>query len=345
MMDPSTTQPMKVAVVGGTHGNEYTGVWCIKSLNRRLSSSSSNPFSKLKISTLLGNPEAHLQNKRFIDQDLNRQFSYKALIEAPDSSCLESKRAQEINALLGPKSFEDDDQEEPNINCIIDLHTTTTNMGITLIVGEGDSLMTKAAAYIIYKCNNENGDKACILMHTHKNQKSRPHLSSIASHALSIEVGPVPQGVLRHDIVDKTQKALEAALEFLQKYKTDPEALESEIQDYFPDGKVPCYRSAPAKRKGEMSSKIPWPCDESNPNFPSWMVHKSVQDEDFKEIHTGDPLFVDLDGNIIPYDGSHGSPILLMFVNEGGYYYASSGTGISVAQRDHFSLQTGKLIV
>ena len=187
MMDPSTTQPMKVAVVGGTHGNEYTGVWCIKSLNRRLSSSSSNPFSKLKISTLLGNPEAHLQNKRFIDQDLNRQFSYKALIEAPDSSCLESKRAQEINAMLGPKSFEDDDQEEPNINCIIDLHTTTTNMGITLIVGEGDSLMTKAAAYIIYKCNNENGDKACILMHTHKNQKSRPHLSSIASHALSIE--------------------------------------------------------------------------------------------------------------------------------------------------------------
>jgi hypothetical protein len=75
------------------------------------------------------------------------------------------------------------------------------------------------------------------------------------------------------------------------------------------------------------------------------MVHKNVQDQDFKEIRSGDPLFVDLDGTTIPYDGSHGSPVLLMFINEGGYYYASSGTGISVARRDNYSLETGKLII
>jgi succinylglutamate desuccinylase len=334
---------MKVTVVGGTHGNEYTGVWCIKSLGKRLSSESPNQananFPSLDIKTLLANPIAHLQNKRFVDQDLNRQFSYKALIES-DSNCLEARRAREINQLLGPKQF-DDDENKKNDNVVIDLHTTTTNMGTTLIVGEGDPLMTQCAAYIIEKCGE---DDVCVLMHTHESQKTRPHLSSIANHALSIEVGPVPQGILKHEIVEKTQLALEAALEFLEKHKADSKSLKTELKTYFPNGQVPCIRSAPAKRAGEMSSKIAWPCDPSNENFPSWMVHKRVQDQDFQEIKTGDPLFVDLDGNVIEYDGSHGSPVILMFINEGGYYYTSSGTGISVARRDRYSLETGKLI-
>jgi succinylglutamate desuccinylase len=324
-------------------------VWCIKSLDRRLLSSSSNPtsskFANLEISTLLGNPEAHLQNKRFVDQDLNRQFSFKALVESPSDS-LEAERATEINQILGRKQFDEGNEsaDKTNAKVVIDLHTTTANMGTTLIVGEGNQFMTQCAAYIVHKCSSE-GDNVCVLMHTHKTQKDRPHLSSIAPHPLSIEVGPVPQGVLRHDIVEKTQRALEAALEFLEKHNSEPEALQSELKSYFPSGQVSCYRSAPAKRAGEMSSKIPWPCDPSNENFPYWMVHKNVQDQDFKEIRSGDPLFVDLDGTTIPYDGSHGSPVLLMFINEGGYYYASSGTGISVARRDNYSLETGKLII
>ena len=94
-----------------------------------------------------------------------------------------------------------------------------------------------------------------------------------------------------------------------------------------------------------MSSKIAWPSDPDNPNFPGWMVHESVQDEDLTVLlQTGDPLFVDLDGNTIAYDGSHGSPVRLVFVNEGGYYYAQSGTGLSVVQENQFDLETGKLI-
>lgn len=53
---------------------------------------------------------------------------------------------------------------------------------------------------------------------------------------------------------------------------------------------------------------------------------------------------MDLDGNTIYYDGSHGSPITLLFVNEGGYYYASSGTGISVAQLRQFKFETAELL-
>lgn len=322
-----------VVVVGGTHGNEYTGVWCIKALDRQLKLK--NEYRTLNLSTLLGNPEAHKANKRFIDEDLNRQFSRKALKENPTGST-ESKRAQELNQLLGPK-FSDN----PATDVIIDLHTTTTNMGTTLIVGQGDPLMTKAAAYVMHKCRNDN---VSILLHTHKNQKERPHLSSIAPHSFSIEVGPVPQGVVRHDIVEKTQRALAAALEFLERNNSHREELMKELRECFPDGRVPCIRSAPAISRGQMSAKIAWPSDPDNENFPAWMVHSNVQDRDFQEIRAGDPLFIDLDGNTINYDGSHGSPILLMFINEGGYYYSSSGTGISVARRDDYDLESGQLL-
>ena len=140
------------------------------------------------------------------------------------------------------------------------------------------------------------------------------------------------------------QAALNSALEFLKRHEKEPEKLLDELKECYPTGRIPCYRSAAAIRKGEMSAKLVWPSDPDNENFPQWLVHKDVQDQDFKEIKTGDPLFVDLDGEVIPYDGSHGSPILVMFVNEGGYYYASSGTGISIAQRDEFDLATGTLI-
>ena len=332
-----------IVVVGGTHGNEYTGVFVSKALARRLQRE--NPYKTFQLSTIIANPEAHLQNKRFIDQDLNRQFSYKALEDQDglDADNAEARRAAELNQLLGPKFAPDADScASPKTDLLIDLHTTTANMGTTLIVAQGDPLTTKAAAYVMLKCRKEN--KISILMHTHENQESRPHLSSIAPHCFSIEAGPVPQGVLRHNIVENTQEALAATLQFIERYNTNPEEVDNELRQAFPSGRITCYVSAPSTRKGEISSKIDWPSDPDNPNFPVWMVHKSVQDKDFAEIRTGDPLFVDLDGNVIPYDGSHGSPITLLFINEGGYYYASSGTGISVAQRREFLFETAKLL-
>ena len=334
-----------IVVVGGTHGNEYTGVFVSKALARSLQRE--NPYKTFQLSTVIANPEAHLQNKRFIDQDLNRQFSYKALEERDGSEAdqpAEARRATELNQLLGPKFAVDADScASPKTDLLIDLHTTTANMGTTLIVAQGDPLTTKAAAYVMLKCHKAS-NKISILMHTHENQESRPHLSSIAPHCFSIEAGPVPQGVLRHDIVENTQEALTATLQFIERYNSHPEEVDEELRQAFPSGRITCYVSAPSQRKGEISSKIDWPSDPDNPNFPAWMVHKSVQDRDFAEIRTGDPLFVDLDGNVIPYDGSHGSPITLLFINEGGYYYASSGTGISVAQRREFLFESAKLL-
>jgi hypothetical protein len=90
-----------------------------------------------------------------------------------------------------------------------------------------------------------------------------------------------------------------------------------------------------------MSGKISWPSHVDNPNFPQWMIHESVQDQDFQLLRRGDALFVQLDGTILHYDGAYGDEIYLIFINEGGYYYPSSGTGISVALLTQYDLQTG----
>jgi aspartoacylase len=451
--------------VGGTHGNEYTGIWCINAIERQrrqctidqqsqqhrnphhdhqddeeeeeegrkitttttnkrmeinksmneqyhnyyndvsMNDSNSSPrqhnrdsststtsinvfdeYPSLSIDTLLANPQAFIQNKRFINVDLNREFSTDKLgqawnyIDNNNNNLLsliddvshelllpyETIRAQEIDSLLGPKInigkhesstslLNNDNTNTPKVDIVIDLHTTTANMGITLIIPEGDALMSQAAAYVLAKCQLEygssssgtaNGAGATCLMHAVPNRAERMNLSSCGLHGFTIEVGPVPQGVLRHDIVRKTQFALHSLLEFLhlrniellnkeKKEENDDNngqmtnddnsssrtTILQQLMQHYPKGIVPCYRSAPAKQPGELSGKIRWPIDTTsiNPNFPAWMVHESIQDCDYKALHVGDPLFVDIDGNVITYDGSHGDVVYLIFVNEGGF--------------------------
>jgi len=331
-------QPIRnVVIVGGTHGNEYTGVWCIKAIEN----SPLKDFPSLEISTLLGNPQAHLENKRFIHSDLNREFTEDKLTVGEEGLPLtvESLRAREVDMILGPKFGS---ERHRTTDVVVDLHSTTANMGTTLIIPEGDVIMAQAAAYVMHKCGGQNGEVRSLL-HSMPKREHRPNLSSTARHGFTVEVGPVPQGVLRHDAVEKTQLAVSYFLEFLQMRNSGQDMM-ALLQKFYPNNRVPCFRSAPAKREGEISGKITWPSDPENPNFPAVMVHKSLQDRDFHIIRKGEPLFITLDGSTINYDGSHGDEVYLIFVNEGGYYYKSSGTGIGVAVASEFSLEDGKLI-
>lgn len=52
-------------------------------------------------------------------------------------------------------------------------------------------------------------------------------------------------------------------------------------------------------------------------------------------------MFITLDGNTINYDGSYGDHICLGFINEGGYYYSSSGSGIAAFMSATCNLYTG----
>lgn len=379
---PFSTPVKKVTITGGTHGNEYTGIWCIKAIEkqRELYNAVTNSkhtnaadsggggggggetpinifreYPSLSIDTLLANPRAYMANKRFIDTDLNREFGIDKLKETietcSDETCSESTsslpyeamRAREIELMLGSK-VDASSTDDPLMDIVIDLHTTTANMGITIITTEGDALMSAAAAYVLHKCKTVHGyeNVYCLLL-PRTTRRDRTHLPSCGRHDFTIEVGPTPQGVIRHDVVEQTEAAMHSLLEFLhlrnleleEPSKDSAASVLGRLRDVYPDG-VPCYQSAPAVGHKALHGKIQWPSVPDNPNFPAYMIHKSLQDCDFQPLRTGDPLFVALDGTIVTYDGSFGEEVLLMFVNEGGYYYASSGTGIGVAVKSQF---------
>lgn len=206
--------------------------------------------------------------------------------------------------------------------------------------------MAQAAAYIAENMPAEAATR--ILVEPLPPRLQRPNVGSCASHDFTIEVGPVPQGVLRHDAVQHTQQALQHFLEFLNDNPSaDIEDTNTETSD--DAAIIPCFHTAPADdptmtiQNGAMTGKIAWPSDPVNDNFPAYMVHETVQDRDYQPVRVGDPLFVQTDGTVIPYDGSHGDTIYLIFVNEAGYYYASSGTGLGVAHKGWLNLRTGKL--
>jgi aspartoacylase len=340
------TALQSVAVFGGTHGNEYTGVWCIQHLQTQ-TSKLQTLYPSLSISTELANPLAFSKNQRFVDTDLNREFSIDRLRQ--QQSMHESQRARQLEQM-----YCDPTKEYPSIDVMIDLHSTTSNMGITLIVPESDFLMTRAAAYVLGQLQSQqsqpssktnNNNKCQILLHSYPDRLYRPNLSSLGRHGFTIEVGPVPQGVLRHDRVRDTLNCLHHLFEFLDasnQHDHHYEICQEELNVFYPSGIVPCYRSAKRKRGSEMSGKIAWPTHPHHDHFPLWMVHQDLQDQDFAVVNIGDPLFVSVSGEIITYDGSHGDQVYLMFINEGGYYYTQSGTGIGVAELTAFELETGK---
>lgn len=234
----------RVVVVGGTHGNEYTGVWCSKRLQQNTD-----------VETLIGNPAAVAANRRFVDTDLNRQFRHKDLNNPDLAGTVEGQRARELNKLLGPKGSDE------AADWIIDLHSTTANMGLCLIITEGNPLVAQAAAYVI-----KHIPDARILVHAADHD--RPNVCSIAANGLTIEVGPVPQGVVRHDAVEKTLEAVKHVMEFIKNRPTYSSLPTT----------VPCFQSAPAASRNELSGRIQWPSDADFPNFPRYMIHKDRQD-------------------------------------------------------------------
>lgn len=311
----------RVVISSGTHGNEYTGVYVCQRL-ALLQEELSLSFPSLKLEQLVANPLAHQGNRRFVHADLNRMFTADSLADL-SATGYEPNRAKAIEAQLGPKG--------PNAaaDMVIDLHTTTANMGCTLIVDEWCPLAIHAAAYV--KACWEDSDtlagsdhlgEGCalplrILLHANPDQTKAPYLSSVGKNGMQIEVGPTPQGMLRADCIAATERALRLILQYLELYNNGqaPEPSSPTIDVYVDKGKVP------------------WASGPPTSSLPGSVVHPSLQDRDYDALHKGDPLFVRLDGSLEMYDGSLGDTVYPIFINEAAYYYSESGRGISMCDR------------
>ena len=284
-------EPASVLVVGGTHGNELTGVKLLARLRNHPQELARRTFTA---DTLLANEAAIARNCRYLEQDLNRCFSNPLLNQAPEN--LEQARAQELNRQFGPKGA------DSRTDWIIDLHTTTANMGVTLVVQQHDPLALDMALYIQQQMPES------VIFYEDNSPGSDPFLCSIGRHGLLIEVGPVAQGLLRWEVFEQTRLALSHALDFI-----DLEA----------SGEL----SLPTPREAEVYQfieKLHLPVDDEGEICG--MIHPDLQDRDYHQLAPGEPIFILTTGETVPFD--YPEAVHVAFVNEAAYYDQAHGLSL-----------------
>lgn len=272
----------RVLIVGGTHGNEFTGAYLIKKFEQFPEQIHRSSFQTL---TLFANPQAFTAGRRYINKDLNRCFLRQNL-EDSTLSGYEDLLAQEIDHLFGQNG------KNP-VDFILDLHSTTANMGLTIIVDNDNPFNLQLAAYLSYvnpsvkvysSANSGRGDNS---------------LRSLGRFGICIEVGSVPQGVLNADFFLKTEAIIHTVLDYFELYN---------------QGKVPLFSNTlilykyieaidyPRNKDGEIQA----------------MIHPQLQFKDYEPLNPGDPMFLTFDGQIIPYEAN--STTYPVFINEAAYY-------------------------
>lgn len=284
-----------VAIVGGTHGNEYSGIYLLKKWQK---SPELITREGLETSTLFANTNAFRDNRRYLDCDLNRQFKIPDL-ENSQLSNYEQSRAKLINAQLGPKGCSQDGsqkspQEKTKTDFIIDLHNTTSNMGPSLILLQSDKFNVQLAAYV-----KMHMPDAVIIMEDQKPLEEQAYLCSIAPQGVIVEVGPQPQSVIRQDIMEWMETLTALILDYISLQNKDnlPELSATvEMFDYTETLKLPM---------NEQGERI-------------GMVHKNVQDQDFKALNPGDPIFTLFEGGEGYWEGDYVA--YPHFINEAAYY-------------------------
>ena len=219
ILGPETSRPRKIAVVGGTHGNERGGVWVVEDL---LGRPQDWQVPGLEVIGLLANPLAIQRNLRYLDRDLNRCFGPQLLHSRPDHEVWERRRALEIFEILGGGA------DRPDL--VIDLHNTTANMGVTLIVSRLNPFITRLVATL-----QQRYPSFVHILYTPEEQMSSTFLDSLGVSGLTVETGPLEHGP-HLDVVqyDKVRKIASDIMDFCAAWNTDSAPKEK--------AEVPVYR-------------------------------------------------------------------------------------------------------
>jgi aspartoacylase len=277
MSDPVRT----VAIVGGTHGNEITGPHLLRHW-RDHPDEVTRPG--IETTLVLGNPKAFEANRRYIDDDLNRVFGIDALRDDASPS-YEATRAAVLDSRLGPKGA-------PKTDLLIDLHTSTSHCGAMIILLDTDPFSVRMAAWLSGRIPQVR------VHHIPVASGDQPYLGSVARRCLGVELGPVPQGTLRHDVYELSRTVVLAALDFVV-------ASNARAPMTLPES-VEVFR---------FCETVPFPADGP---YKLAMVHESLLGRDYAPLAPGEPLFRRLDGSVVPFEGPETRyPV---FIDEAAYY-------------------------
>lgn len=284
-----------VLLVGGTHGNELTGIHLVQQWQ---SNQRANNYSHFELDFLLANPLAIEQNRRYLEHDLNRCFKHTDL-DNPDLLSHEQQLAKTINRQYGPKQSEQSSlnkaasaAKKSKTDFIIDLHTSTANMQTNIVLIHIDEFHLQLAAFLKQQLDD------VVITCESKLMKDHHFLESIAPKGIVIEVGPIAQGSLEYPCYAKTEQAVLKTLEFISLYNSENyQPIEGEIELF------------------SYYSKLHFPKDSDGQICA--LVHPRLVGKAYPKITSGESLFVTFDGEDITYQGE---TTHLAFINEAAYY-------------------------
>jgi len=289
-MDQSQTStpvagvPRKIVVVGGTHGNERGGIWTIRDL---LAHPDRFEFPGLDVRGLLAHPRAIERNLRYLETDLNRCFGPELSKATRDSPQLERRRARELHEEIRPGGIAPD--------LVVDLHNTTSAMGVTWILTSLEPLILWLALQA------HRRDPRTRILHTPETSQSNVFLPSLGAREITLEIGPVSHGTECHWAWLAARDHLLGILRDLSGLgpSFDPAAeLAGERFEFF-----------------QTVSVEPYPLDPDG--LPRALVHQDALGGDYREFRDGDPLFFDpvADETIV----HRGEPMHPVFLGEAAY--------------------------
>lgn len=259
----------QVAIYGGTHGNELTG----SSLVRHwVSSPAEVQRASFQSKVIWANPKATSKVQRYIDHDLNRCFLPRDL--RGNTSGYEFERARQIVNECGG--------EEYLSQCVhFDLHTTTSNMGATVIITSVNMFNLGLA----FRMQKRMKDLAIITNDCPREES--PFVNGLSPYGFCIEVGPVAQGTLNPQAFLMTRKILSLALDCIDEWfsngKRWSESATGNAVEVFAYDETIDY---PRDSRGDLSA----------------ILHPERYGRDFVPIERGSPVFQTFDGQDINFE-------------------------------------------
>jgi aspartoacylase len=204
---------------------------------------------------------------------------------------------------LGPKG-------QAQVDALIDLHSTTANMGLSLLLSANNPVSLRLASYL---SSIHPLIKVCW---THPNPESAL-LRSLCDVGVVIEVGPVAQGVLDAQWFQKTEELIHTILDYLEACN---------------QGILPSLY--PPFTLYEFVGTIDYPRNEQGEIRA--MVHPLLQGKDYEPLHPGEPIFLTLEGETIAYTGE--ATVYPAFINEAAYY--EKGIAMCLTQKQLITLES-----
>jgi aspartoacylase len=287
-------QIRRAAVVGGTHGNELIGAYLVKKF---AAAPQLVQRSSFETTVLLANPLAFAAGQRYVERDLNRCFSLDNLQDA-EAVSYEDSQAKAIYQQLGSGAQKAD--------FIVDLHSTTSNMGLTIILTNRHPFNLHLAAYL-------SAIHPAVQIYSWMDSQ-KAFLRSMSELGCAVEVGPIAQGVLDAALFEQTQALVYSILDYLEAQncrQTLP------VPDSLTLYECTAILDYPKTEQGELAA----------------MIHPALQSRDYQPLQAGDPLFLTFDGITIPYAGETLYPV---FINEAAYY--EKGIALCLTRRQQVSL-------